>query len=237
MPIGVPVTFRDYVVMKKYLEELGFREMSRSEVRDEVITHNLGIYKKTTEAEKGFVYTNKLLRVKVWTSCERSRVERCYAELAVHPLLKEAIGDEVVSRPTNEDMGWNLITDLDNNEQYFAVPFNRTENFAVSLCKQTRITQLRVQNRPRCEKCHEFMAIVVRRNRQTYWKCLKGCRHATGKSVTVGWDAVLPPKAKVAAEERRKSRAKRRKKERAEGIVRTPAREIRARRNAIKRAA
>ena len=206
MPKAVGVIYRYYCGIRFKLLSLGFREMSRREVRDEIIAHGLKRYKKSTEAEKGYIYTQKGLTVKVWTSCERSKVDDCAMRCKELPLLKDAIGEEVVSRPKSTDMGWVLIVDSRNTAQYFAVPFHRTLNFIVSLCETARITQLRVQGRPQCKECGKYMVIRVEKTRATYWACFQTADHATRKAVFLDWDHALPPKAKAAAMRRRKKR-------------------------------
>ena len=198
--------YRHYCGIRKTLLRLGFREMSRREVREEVIAHGLKKYKKSTEAEKGYVYTQKGLTVKVWTSCERSKVDDCALRYEEFPVLREAIGDEIVSRPKGTDMGWVLIVDSRNKAQYFAVPFHRTLNFVVSLCETARITQLRVQARPQCKECQKYMVIRVEETRATYWACFQTAGHGTSKAFFLDWDHALSPKAKAAAMRRRKKR-------------------------------
>ena len=206
MPKAVTVVYRYYCGIRDTLLKLGFREMSRREVLDEVIAHGVKAYKKSTEAEKGFIYSQKGLSVKVWTSCERSKVDDCARRFKELPVFREAIGEEVVSRSKGKDMGWVLITDLRNKAQYFAVPFHRTLNFIVSLCETARITQIRVQNRPLCIECKKYMAIHVEKNRATYWICRESSKHSSQKALFEDWDCGLPEKAKTAAMRRRKKR-------------------------------
>ncbi len=222
MPKAVAVTYGDYRKLRGTLLSkrppkndeakqlrFNFREMSRREMRDEVIAHGLRTHKKSTEAEKGFVYSQKGLMVKVWTSCERSKVDDCDDRYNNYPLLREGILQEVVSREKGTDMGWVLIVDSRNQARYFAVPFHRTLNFVQSICEWARISQMKVQGRPLCAVCECYMDIRVEESRATYWACFhQASKHRTQKPVFLDWDAPIAHSlaAGVVVSRRRKKR-------------------------------
>jgi hypothetical protein len=239
------IKYKNRVGMKKVLEKMGFRPMSRlrGEIEEDTIFYEGREYQLSSAREEGYIYVANGLKAKVWTTVLLALVMECDRKHAnAPPLLKPAVAadlaDVIVSSPPGIDMGWVLIADLNDNAQYFSVPFPRTAGFMKALCSYARIAQIKVQNRPRCERCGMRMEIFVNKKRQTYWVCDDIKFHKPQERVSVDWDHKLPEAAKLVLAKRRKKRAKDKKRNLEKALAEgkkppTPARFIRQERKML----
>jgi len=199
VPEAVSVTYRDFCEIAHRLRRRGFREISFSE---------------EPSYEIGFVSIPRHgYAVKVWTTCEREKVERC-SQL---PLLSS---DIVVGRPRYEDAGRVLIVSArDGREEYFAADVHRTKNFVENFLKRIWVTWLRIVRPPCCPRCNARMKIMRRRiNGKTWWGCLNKEGHLPDKKpVWARWDIMLSDEVLALVKESRRSRNRYRKAERAAG--------------------
>ncbi len=183
MPQKKEVTIGEFMTLHDGLNRLKFRRKPKAKgsmpdlIKQLKIAMGfpLGEYKR----EDGYEFWWKGLTVHVWTSW---------------------IEDDGAVR--DEDYGWILITNK-GKAVYFAKPFMRTENFVPRLLRYAEIIQKKVQNRPLCPKCKEFMDIHSGIGSPTYWFCPH-----PGKWETMDWDICLTDEEKDFLKIRRKQTKK-----------------------------
>lgn len=194
MPKKVLPGVADFAWLEEQLKNLGFRQISRIEFRNDFARLGLKAPRPRLGREAGFMFYASGLTVRVWTTWLRSE-----------------------GRAREVDAGWVLICRGDA-ALYFAHPLHRTKDFLLNLFRHAWVAQWRVMHRPLCAECRQFMDIVAGRGMKSrYWRCDQVRFHATGKPTRLGWDAGLPPKAKRYVRALRKRRAAYRQRREAEG--------------------
>lgn len=129
----------------------------------------------------------------------------------------------------DSDSAWALIEE-NGSARYFACPIHRTKNFVKTFLRRAWIARWRVLNRPRCERCGEFMHIAYGQGLGArYWRCDNLSGHDNRKYVRLDWDSGLPKRAKGYVMLWRRQRRAYRKKRRKEGKPVNVARLIRRR--------
>lgn len=195
MPAAVPVTYRDFLRLQSGLWHMGFTEM---DYEDDTITVDEGsLPPKVISGEVGFVYRKNGYVVKVWTTCLRCVIEECSK-------IPSLFMDTAVSRPPGEDMGWVVITDQRDKEQYFTRPTLRTKGFITTFLRRAWITWKKVALRPRCPECQRLMTIFRKKSRATFWACFLSEAHRERKPTWKDWDFCLTEKERGYAEGWRK---------------------------------
>lgn len=128
----------------------------------------------------------------------------------VWPTFSPSIQDII---PKGEAMGWVLIIDKHSKDPDYFNPVKRVGLYWNDLKDSAIACQQRVENRPRCKKCGEFMNIARRRGvlKARFWRCKE---HLSERE---SWDHGLSPEKLEAVKVKRKSRAKYRDSRKKEG--------------------
>jgi hypothetical protein len=198
MPVAVPITLEKYLELEKGLVSMGFVEIPWWETAIILEPRGVSFYHVYIRGEIGFEITANGHKVRVWTSCIRAEVSRCY---------RRGLFGAVVSRPPGRDAGWVVITDLAGRACYFAGRTSRTKNFVETLLRRTWITQYKLRHWVICAVCGAPMEICTRSDTGgNFWGCFQREHHANGKPVWEDWDFGLKTKAKKIAEAWRKER-------------------------------
>lgn len=198
MPVAVPITLGKYLELKKGLVSMGFVEIPWWETATILEPRGVSPYRVYIRGEIGFEITANSHKVRVWTSCTRADVSRCYGR---------GLLSAVVSRPPGRDAGWVVITDLAGRACYFAGRTSRTKNFVTTLLRRAWITQYKLRHWVNCAACGAPMEICTRSDTGgNFWGCFQKERHVDGKPVWEDWDFGLKIKAKKIAEAWRKER-------------------------------
>lgn len=219
MPTKIDFTVDDYFFVKSELEKMGYSIKTGWEFKGDYSRLGLIAPRSKPGREATFVLSANNLNSIVHVTFD-----------VVHMKWRE------------EDLGWSLITKGDI-EQYFSKPLRRTKNFILQFLRRAWINKWRVKYRPNCRVCKKRMEIREKykldpetKERkptgQYYWGCFETEKHPDGKPVFLGWDKIgplgkLPPKAEEFVDMMRNRVAAYKKRNKALGIERTPARKIR----------
>lgn len=160
------------------MKHLGFRQITRDEVRTDQTRLGLKNPRNRLGREIGFVLAASGYQVVVWTTF---------------------LHDEKVARKS--DAGHVMIKGGDTVLYHFH-PTHRTKNFLSNMLTKANIAKERVLCRPLCPKCKAYMDIRRGRGlKARYYHCSRG--HT---KVNVSWDYGLHPRVLKEIEKLRRRR-------------------------------
>ena len=158
--------FKEIVENNRGENQMGFRQITRLEIKSDFERKGLVSLKPKKGREIGFIFSANGLDVRIWTTF---------------------LVDDLTPRPS--DFGWVLITNGDKAE-YYAHPFRRTKNFFTNILRYAWICRWKILHRPLCPKCHGYMDITRTKHlKARYWSC-KNKAHA-GEKFREDWDCSL----------------------------------------------
>lgn len=193
MPKKVLPSAPEFESFKRKLLTRGFRPISGHEFGKQFGRLGLKAPRPRYGRESGFIFYANELCVVVWTTW----------------LAKEGVARDA-------DSGWALITDRDK-ALYFARPLMRTKNFLRSLLWEAYLAAWRVEHRPLCPECKQYMNIVRGKGiKSRYWRCGRRSLHEGGAQHRLSWDHGLPEKALEYVRKKRRAQARYLKKVREE---------------------
>jgi hypothetical protein len=165
-----------------YMEKEGFRKLSGAEFLIPFRNLDLHAPRPREGRETGFVFTDKGLKVHIWTTFLESEGEA-----------------------REEDSGWVLITE-NGRRDYCSHPLMRTEGFLRKLFRTAQIAKERVEKRPHCPTCNAFMHIAKGRAiKSRYWKCTGTSPHYH-RMRTLPWDYGLCDESIIFLQAQRRER-------------------------------
>lgn len=199
----VKLTKEDFLFVATILLDWGFKKITRLASANTFRRLDLSAPRKIVGREVGFVYVSENgYKVIVWTS---------YLE------------EEEEWREVGTDICWVLISEGDR-AKYFAKPLARIDGVIMKLLRYAWVSKWKVDNRPHCDECDDYMHIHRKKNtRQYFWICKKDDHHEDHKPRFKSWDFKLPPKAKEFVTIRRDLTKKYKEFNEKNGITPTPA--------------
>ena len=181
---------------------MGYHKVTKSNFRKTFIRLDLSAPRPVEGKETSYEYSSNNYTVKLHTT---------YLE------------NERKWRDNSTDAGWVLIAEGDE-AKYFARPFKRTKGFVLRFLLYARVTKWKIDNRPLCKECKDFMNIKRKRgSRQYYWGCFNNKRHSSGNAEFLSWDEGLSKEATEILEIRRLYAEKYNAKNKKNGKIPTPA--------------
>ena len=204
------LTKDDFLFLEKTLLDMGYLEETTTYSKRLFDRLNLVPPRTITGRESTYIY--------------KSREQGNNYRVIIHTTYLKASNKW---RDTSNDAAWCLIAEGDQ-AKYFARPFLRTKGLVLKLIRYAWVTKWKVDHRPLCPQCQDFMDIVKRvEPRGYYWICRNNVRHDENKPVFSPWDFGLPFKASKFVDIRREYTKKYNDKNKKEGKTPTPARKIR----------
>jgi len=200
----------DFLFLERMLLDMGYREETTTYSKRLFERLNLIPPRAITGKEATYIY--------------KSREQGNNYTVIIHTTYLKA---SKKWRDKDTDAGWCLIAEGDQ-AKYFAKPFLRTKGFILKFLRYAWVTKWKVDHRPLCPQCQDFMHIVKKvEPRGYYWICRNNVRHNEDKPVFSPWDFGLPLKASKFVSIRRDYAKRFHAKNKKEGKVVTPARKIR----------
>lgn len=204
------LTHDDFLFLEKTLLDMGYLEETTTYSKRLFERLNLIPPRSITGREATYIY--------------KSREQGNNYTVIIHTTYLKA---SKKWRDTSTDAAWCLIAEGDN-AKYFARPFLRTKGFVLKFLRYAWVTKWKVDHRPLCPQCQDFMDIAKKiEPRGYYWICRNNVRHDENKPVFSPWDFGLPLKASKFVSIRRDYTKRYNDKNKKEGKTPTSARKIR----------
>lgn len=171
MENGVEVVKRNWPTVEDFLwldhqlvNVIGMGRISARDIREDFERYKIELTKPHPgDREEGYFYNHKSgYRVKVWTSFVVGRNDY-----------------------RDEDWGWVIIVDRNDNIVYRAQLTRRTVNFVYNLLMRARMAYERVHFRPYCDGengCGEWMHFIQRKSGACFWRCENVADHGSFKA-------------------------------------------------------